>query len=332
MGKHVSGSQHSLAEGARPNSLSGRLSETRGTCASGALCRLISLTILQVLACLGCTGCLFTDTWAEDKWDYTLLYERRKDELATIEDIKRHLGRVEISSTTNRAVFLAVVGRCGTGPSVPRESVEEEEARRRDFTEYLLEEKRPVVTFIRKRSWCLWGTNVLYTCCNGRMWEAYADFRGLLNSIQERNSDPGLCAIHAERLARDGKIPRSYTLDPLVQEDVARAHLMRLTDEVSLKAWILSRTRTATRKWKYKRHMYLGAVNFAEHMENYYSPGHGILQRDHPFAGEYVRLRSEQIDRLVKAIEETTGLKHGRNWQEWRRALADDETTSGPQE
>jgi hypothetical protein len=75
---------------------------------------------------------------------------------------------------------------------------------------------------------------------------------------------------------------------------------------------------------------YLEAVAAAEYIEGFYPVG-SVLSRQDPMADEYERERAVQIERVLDALEEATGLRHGRDWAAWRASLAEEERP-GPSE
>ena len=65
---------------------------------------------------------------------------------------------------------------------------------------------------------------------------------------------------------------------------------------------------------------YKDAVFAGEYIQRYYPVG-VILKADHPFAPEYTAKREEQVQRIVAALSESTGLHCGTNWNQWRQRL-----------
>ena len=62
------------------------------------------------------------------------------------------------------------------------------------------------------------------------------------------------------------------------------------------------------------------AVFAGEYIQRYYPVG-VVLKADHPFAHEYRAKREEQVQRIVDALSEATGVNCGTNWNEWRERL-----------
>lgn len=112
-----------------------------------------------------------------------LLYEGRRDELPTAEEVKTIGKVVETRTTASPAVFRALVERCvrhygclislaglRSRLYIPGLTKEEEQAKCSEMRAKLMAEEEPVVTLLRIRKGCRY---FVFICCNDRVWEAY---------------------------------------------------------------------------------------------------------------------------------------------------------------
>lgn len=285
----------------------------------GGLWRVVVLALPQVMAAVACTGCFAIDKG--EKWNYTLLDERRKDELVTVEEIKDEYLFEKVASTQNKAVFLYLVGRRVMGYDPQTFDHTGAKAKRRDFLEYLLTEEDPTVTCIRVPCVILGGHPVLHVCCNGRLWETYAG-PGL---SLDRYCDPATAALWVEKYVLDdsfdGLLPRWCVASLDVQEDIAKGHLAGLIANVDSDVEKLGHIDDMLITNRERRNIYDSVLSAAEYMSLPYPPGRGIFKPDHPFFEQYLQEKSKQLDRIVAALEKSTGMEHGRNWPRWRKAL-----------
>ena len=67
---------------------------------------------------------------------------------------------------------------------------------------------------------------------------------------------------------------------------------------------------------------YRKAVDLAQAIVVSYPVG-AVLPEGHSFADEYTALRQEQLERIAVALQESTGINYGTDWEKWSVALSE---------